>query len=253
VACRAERRVVVTRESGKNGKLSSMLEAAGLESLEMPLVETVPGPDRARLSAVLAEEEFDWVVITSPEAAAVFLEGWRAAGQPAVHVAVVGIGTADALQGSGVEVQFVPPLAHAVSFSAELPLPEGRPATILYPSSAIAATTLQDGLEARGCIVTRLNTYNTVKVSEVPADLLKLAAASDVITIGSPSAVKAWVTIAGQEVAERIPVACIGETSAKAASKLGLPQIHYPEEPGMDGWMEAVHEALEAKTAAGSM
>lgn len=65
---------------------------------------------RALLPSVLTEEQFDWVVITSPEAAAVFLEGWRTAGEPDVHVAVVGKGTADALQGSGLEVQFVPPL-----------------------------------------------------------------------------------------------------------------------------------------------
>jgi uroporphyrinogen-III synthase len=40
-------RVVVTRESGKNAKLAGIVEAAGLESLEMPLIETVVGPDRS--------------------------------------------------------------------------------------------------------------------------------------------------------------------------------------------------------------
>jgi uroporphyrinogen-III synthase len=44
---------------------------------------------------VLAErhQDFDWVCITSPESASVFLEGWRAAGRPPVRVAVVGEGT----------------------------------------------------------------------------------------------------------------------------------------------------------------
>lgn len=44
---------------------------------------------------VLAERaaDFDWVCITSPEAASVFIEGWRAAGRPAVRLAVVGEGT----------------------------------------------------------------------------------------------------------------------------------------------------------------
>lgn len=246
-------RVVVTRESGKNAKLAGMVEAAGLESLEMPLIETVVGPDRALLPTVMREETFDWVVLTSPEAAAVFVEGWIAAKKPNVNVAVVGQGTAEALHGTGVEVQFVPPLAHAVSFSAELPLPEGRPATILYPSSALAATTLQAGLEARGCIVKRLNTYSTVKVTSVPSDVLSLATTSDVVTIGSPSAVKAWVHVAGMEVAADIPLACIGETSAIAAKKLGLSQVFYPEAPGMEGWMDAIREALEAKATAGSV
>lgn len=59
------------------------------------MVETAAGPDRQRLPEVLAERaaEFDWVCITSPEAAAVFLEGWRAGGRPPVRLAVVGDGT----------------------------------------------------------------------------------------------------------------------------------------------------------------
>ena len=62
-------------------------------------------PDR------LASETFDWVCITSPEAASVFLEGWMLAGRPAVRVAVVGEGTGKVLTATGeagVAPQFVP-------------------------------------------------------------------------------------------------------------------------------------------------
>jgi hypothetical protein len=38
-------------------------------------------------------------------------------------------------------------------------------------------------------------------VKNVPADLLKQAVAADIVTFGSPSAVKAWVALVGQEVA----------------------------------------------------
>lgn len=75
-------RVVLTREAGKNGKLRAMLAARGVRALELPLVETAPGPDRAALPGALRAGGFDWAVITSPEAAAVFLEGWRAADRP---------------------------------------------------------------------------------------------------------------------------------------------------------------------------
>ena len=54
---------------------------------------------RERLSDVLRDDRFDWVTITSPEAATVFREGWLAAGQPAVHIAVVGAGTGTTLSG----------------------------------------------------------------------------------------------------------------------------------------------------------
>ena len=38
--------VVVTREQGKNGEFTNLLEQEGLAVLEMPLVETTPGADR---------------------------------------------------------------------------------------------------------------------------------------------------------------------------------------------------------------
>ncbi len=56
-------------------------------------------------------ERFDWVCVTSPEAASVFMEGWREAGRPAVRVAVVGDGTARVLREAGereLEPAFMP-------------------------------------------------------------------------------------------------------------------------------------------------
>ena len=38
--------VVVTREQGKNGEFTNLLQQEGLAVLEMPLVETTPGADR---------------------------------------------------------------------------------------------------------------------------------------------------------------------------------------------------------------
>ena len=74
--------MVLTREAGKNGKLLALLAARGVAAMELPLVETAAGPDREALPGVLTAGGFEWAVITSPEAAAVFLEGWRAADCP---------------------------------------------------------------------------------------------------------------------------------------------------------------------------
>ena len=76
--------MVLTREQGKNGQLMRALQQRGISVLEMPLVETMPGPDRDSLPEVLRQGGIDWVVITSPEAAAVFLRGWESAGRPLV-------------------------------------------------------------------------------------------------------------------------------------------------------------------------
>lgn len=75
---------MLTREQGKNSQLMRALQQRGISVLEMPLVETTPGPDRDSLPMVLQQGGIDWVVVTSPEAAAVFLRGWESAGRPQV-------------------------------------------------------------------------------------------------------------------------------------------------------------------------
>ena len=74
------RRVVLTREEGKNGDMCARLTARGIDCLELPLIESVVGPDRDALPAALNDPEgWTWVCITSPEAAKVFLEAWQEA------------------------------------------------------------------------------------------------------------------------------------------------------------------------------
>jgi len=193
-----------------------------------------------KLPQVLVDRRFQWVVLTSPEAATVFLDGWRSAGQPKVSVAVVGAGTGEALRGTGLEIGFTPSKANAEAFAPELPMREGCGRAVLYPASARASTQLQDGLEQRGFQVERLNTYSTVPVSSLDSDALRAAEGADLITIGSPSAMKAWAQLADPRAVRRMPIACIGSTSAKAALSLGLTEVYFPEEPGIEGWMEAI-------------
>ena len=246
------RRVVLTREEGKNGDMRARLSVRGIEVLEMPLIETAAGADAATLPAALADAAgWDWVCITSPEAANVFLRGWREAGEPDVPIATVGKGTAKVLRGEYARgaltrEAFTPSKADAATLAEELPLPAD--ARILYPASAKAASTLQEGLRSRGARVTRLNTYSTEKVTAVDPDAMALAA--DVVTFGSPSAVKAWLALSGladEEGRGAHPLyACIGGTSARACDKVGLPGVLFPESPGVDGWERVVLDALDS-------
>jgi uroporphyrinogen-III synthase len=251
---------VLTREAGKNGELAARLAARGVAVLEMPLVASAPGPDRARLVELLAADAdaYDWVCLTSPEAAAVFAEAWRAAGRPAVRVAVVGDGTARALAAAGPDAAaalapaFTPSVANAEHFAPELPAAAaGAAATrVLYPSSAKASTELQAGLAARGFDVLRLNTYDTLPVEALDPGALAAARRAAVVAVASPSAVRAWVCFAGPEAAARVAVAAIGGTSARAARKLGLERVFFPEEPGIETFERAVLEALAAAAGA---
>ncbi|KAL4447907.1 hypothetical protein ABPG75_005126 [Micractinium tetrahymenae] len=254
----ATAQVVLTREQGKNRKLRKVLEGRGITCLELPMVETAAGPDRERLPEVLRSQaaEFDWVCITSPEGASVFLEGWRAAGRPAVRLAVVGEGTGRVFTAAAAEgvpqPEFVPTVANAEHFGPELPFVEGGSKRVLYPASKKASSELQSGLTARGFEVVRLTTYDTVPVTSLDANKLAAAKKAAVVTVGSPSAIKAWVQIVGEEATRRMHIACIGSTSARAALKLGLPEerIKFPAEPGVATWAAVVEECLAEAASA---
>ncbi|KAI8463502.1 MAG: tetrapyrrole biosynthesis, uroporphyrinogen III synthase [Monoraphidium minutum] len=245
VRCAARAQVVVTREAGKNGKLIDALAAHGISCLELPLIEHAPGVDRDKLPGLLQQGGFDWVAVTSPEAAAVLIEGWEKAGKPQVRVAVVGGGTRDALLAAGVEPAFTASKAYGKIMGAELPHVEGGSDVVLYPASARASGDLQSSLEASGFSVNCIRTYDTVGVKAAEPGVLEAALAADVVTFGSPSAVKAWVALVGEERARATVAVCIGATSARACEAAGIGRVHYPDSPGIPEWVDKVREALE--------
>ena len=53
--------------------------------------------------------------------------------------------------------------------------------------------------------------------------------------------------IVGEEATRGMSIACIGATSARAAEKLGLQGIKYPEEPGVDTWAAVVEDCLRER------
>lgn len=250
LAMTASPSVVVTREQGKNGKLINALNSCGLSCLELPLIEHRKGPDRDLLPRLLHEENFEWIIITSPEAASVFLEGWREAGNPPVRLAVVGSGTGQMFEGcpKEIEIAFTPSKATAKVLSSEIPHVEGGSKKVLYPASAKAGSDLETGLLERGFLVTRISTYSTETVESVDFELMETAAAIPVVTFASPSAVRAWIELVAKKSKWNGAAACIGSTSAEAARKAGLTKVFYPDSPGIDGWVSSVMEALQEET-----
>jgi len=236
--------VVLTREEGKNDKMVLELSQRHMHCIELPLIEHSTGPDRAQVPAALLSGEFDWVTVTSPEAAAVFLEAWHEAGKPQVRVAVVGGGTGEIIEQGGITPAFVSSKAIGKTMGSELPPVPGGKNTVLYPASCKASTDLQDSLAGGGFKVTRLNSYNTAGVTNVSPELLAQAKAADIVTFGSPSAVKAWVALVGLDLAQSKASVCIGSTSARACKAVGLTKVYFPDSPGIPGWVDCVEKAV---------
>ena len=241
--------VTLTREDGKNEKLREKIEEDSelmnqIDLLEMPCIEHADGCDYESLAPTLLSQRWDYIAITSPEAAKVLASAWDGVRNDPLPVVAVGKATEARLRDSDIPVTFVPSKATAKTLAAELELVSGKSSTnVLYPASAKAKTTLQDGLTERGFTVTRLNTYDTITATWGD-DEKKSSDKVQVACFASPSSVKGWLK--NTENNTRVLAACIGETSATACKELGWEenQIFFPENPGLDGWVEAIYKAI---------
>lgn len=259
--------VALTREEGKNDKLRTQIQLdddlrTKLNLLELPCIAHASGPDYDKLPSVLASQRWDYVTVTSPEAAKVLVSVWEETlfdnYPPPPLVAAVGKATEKALVDAGIPVAFCPTKATAATLVVELELKEPNitpnnqndtateslPTTVLYPASVRAQETLATGLSERGFDVTRLNTYDTVTASWTDAQKTS-ASHVQVACFASPSSVKGWFQNTNQNT--NVWAACIGETSARACRELGWKEerIIYPDKPGLEGWVRAIEEAAE--------
>ncbi|KAJ9567505.1 hypothetical protein OSB04_003471 [Centaurea solstitialis] len=128
--------------------------------------------------------------------------------------------------------------------ASELPKHESERCTVLYPASAKASDDIEEGLSKRGFQITRLNTYTTESVQHVDQMILQQALSASVVAVASPSAVSAWVNLLPEQENWSGSVACIGETTASAARKLGFRSVYYPSSPSLQGWVDSILDAL---------
>jgi uroporphyrinogen-III synthase len=165
-------------------------------------------------------------------------------------VVAVGAATEKALERFSIAVCFTPSKANAETLVAELEL-NGPRTSLLYPASARAKKTLQNGLEARGVEVTRLNTYDTV-TANWSEDKKKASDEVKIACFASPSSVKGWLQNTNEN--KDVIAACIGETSATACRNHGWDEskIFFPENPGIDGWVQAIKDAAASIAVAHS-
>ena len=140
-------KVALTREEGNNEKLVKILVSnSKLKLIELPCIAFGTGPDIDKLSQYMTKN--DLIIITSPQAASVFIDQWVSIGKPAVKVVSVGKGTSKPLESMGLTPVFEPSDATGETLAEELPTTLGN--SVLYPSSSLADNKLTDILTSRG-------------------------------------------------------------------------------------------------------
>lgn len=234
----AGRRVVVTRAAEQADALADLLRAEGAEAVVVPLTAIVPEAAAVAALAALAPDDFDWLAVTSPNAAAAYTAVH--AGTPA-SVAAVGTATAAALVASGHPPTLVPARQRAEGLVAEFPAGSGR---VLVVQAVEGETVLADGLAAKGWDVTVVRPYRSAPRTPTAAQRSAVLAAEAVL-FASGSAARAWVAAFGPS-APSIVVA-IGPQTAAAVTAAGLKVTAIAADHSLSGLVDALVQCVTGR------
>ncbi len=236
------RHIVVTRAREQMSALRDRFEALGAEVIELPTI--VIEPVEFALPALV---DFEWLVFTSPNGVdAFFRDGLGAQGLDAralagLRIAVIGPGTARALERQGLRADLVPPRFVAEALLEAFPAPSRLGAGVLVARAAEARDVLPDGLTNRGYEVTVLGVYRTVPAVPRLDDLDRVRAGEiDAITFTSSSTVSNFVAALGL-VPDAMPtVFSIGPITSATARELGIDVGVEADPHDLDGLVAAV-------------
>jgi uroporphyrinogen-III synthase len=212
-------RVVVTRPRSQAGPLVARLEALGHEVVECPLIEIEPLAEPRTVDP----SGYDWVVVTSPNGAALYAE--RSRGNH-VRIAAVGPGTAEALRDAGVEPDLVARVSTQEGLVDAFPRPPGR---VLFVGAEGSRRVLVEALDADFVPL-----YRTRLLAPPVPD-------GDVVVLASGSAARAFAALDAP-----LPAVSIGPQTTRAARAAGLEVVAEAKSHDLDGLVAAVEEACSS-------
>jgi uroporphyrinogen-III synthase len=227
--------VLNTRPREQAAELGSLLRAAGCAVLEVPAIDVVRAWDATQLQLV-RDTTYAWLVLTSQNAARFLAEGLG--GQlPAARV-LCGRATARALA-----------LDAALTlerFSAAAALDALRPLLrygerVLVPRALEGRDELIDGLAELGIQVDAPVCYRTLARAHAFASLGHI----DVVTLCSPSAVRAVADGLGHARLRALRVVCLGGSTAAVAQAAGVRVDAIAAETSMPSLVAAVMSVVE--------
>ena len=236
------RSVVITRSIAQNESLRRLLEARGARVVEVPLIAVVEPDDegRERDEVLQRFEDFDWIVVTSPNGAdrvAPFLSAAHAAGDAKRFPLLAAVGEATA-RSVGTPVALCAEPARSDVLAQQFPEGSG---SVLVVQGNLADNQLSDDIESKGWTVTRVVAYRTVHLRPTKEMMLP-ALSADVLLLASGSAATAWFDAFGASTPPY--VVAMGPSTAKVAVNLGLEVSAIASEQTLDSLIETAERVI---------
>lgn len=242
------KRVLVTRASGQNTKLSEQLANYGAIPVEFPTIAILPANNPAPLDQAIARiKDYQWLIFTSQNGVNHFWQRWVMAGKKAddlQHLSIIAIGpaTAKTLKIYSLQVDLMPE-NHIAEAVVEM-MGDIANQKVLLPTADIARDTIVTGLQQKGAIVERVTAYHTQPATD-PGNLLAILPTLDALTFTSGSTVRNFVnllpaTTSPTNLIKDAIVACIGPVTAQTAQEMGLTVSVMAETYTTQGLVEAL-------------
>jgi uroporphyrinogen-III synthase len=254
--------IIVTRAPHQADALAQLLTEQGATPALYPCVDIAPPDDSAPLDTApyaARAGRFNWLALTS--ANTVWAVARRLAALDlaptifsAMRLAAIGPATAAAIREAlGLRADIIPDEFSGAALARVIAPP--AEARILLPRSSLAESAPLKALIDMGAAVTCVVAYKTVLGSGgVDLPLLLLRDAVDAITVTSSSAATNVVRRVRGERGDlaslrRIPIVCIGPSTAETARTQGLQVVAVPDEHTLNGLVASLeayfaHEAV---------
>jgi uroporphyrinogen III methyltransferase/synthase len=253
------RRVLVTRSRRQARELVDLLEAAGAEAVEAPVLDIAPLEQFDTLDAAMdAVTSFDWVVFTTVNAVEGFFRRLLRRGRDVRALAgprmcAVGVGVTERLARFGIRVdlaaegQGVDTVIEALGGWDAMPTLK-----VLVPGSTGGRDPLGEAMAGAGAAVTHAPAFRTRAVDDNPeldvyGQLLQHRI--DVVTFTSAAAVRSFAALYGEEqVADLLghtTVATVGTAATDAVRQLGVSPSIVPIVPSIPALADAIRSHFQ--------
>lgn len=254
------KRILVTRGNAQAEEFAALIRRREGIPVLFPTVRIVPPADAAPLDEAVARlDGFDWVLLTSANAARYFLD--RVASSPArtlpagMRVASVGPGTSRAVRSRGFPVHLTAATHSAEGLIDALAAEGIAGKRFLLPRSPTGREVLPAELARRGGRVEAVAAYrNALPARDEKAAAEILSHPPDVCTFASPSAFRNFFLLLGEEgaasVLSRSRVAVIGEVTARAVMERKFRVDIMPKRYTLTGMLDAIEERLASAAPA---
>lgn len=223
-------RVLLTGTEAMCQKQQEVLKEEGAEAISFSLIRTKRLRSEKLTQAISKLSGYSWLVFTSSNGVELFFEELKENHKDIrslcdIRFAVIGSGTKDALEAKGIYADFVPAKYSSKDLAAEW-IPElTSNDRVLLLRAEEASQELTRALEQAAIPYEAIPLYTTEVDRRKEEELKRVLGKVDYITFASASAVKAFVSMAGDLEQLKAKIICIGPVTERAAAAAGL-KVH---------------------------